>query len=122
MTITQRFAPDKSAGSIAPVPQPYQVASADGAITIAHGTVVITKATAAALTIANPPVDLDGAVLNIVAATAAAHTVTYTAGFNGGSTASDVATFGGAKGDSFTVVAYQGVWYTAGALRNVTLG
>ena len=43
-------------------------------------------------------------------------------GFNGGSTASDVATFGGARGDSFTITAYQGVWYTAGALRNVTLG
>ena len=120
MSITQRFAPQQS--NAQPLPQAFQVLSADGAITIAHGTVIITKGSAAAITIANPPLEMDGAVLNIVSAAGFAHTVTYTAGFNGGSTASDVATFGTAKGDSFTVTAYQGVWYTVGGLRNVTLG
>ena len=120
MSITQTFVPNKT--NAEPLPQAYQVASADGAITIAHGTVYVTKSTAAALTIANPPTTMDGSVLHIVAVTAAAHTVTYTAGFNGGSTSTDVATFGGAKGDSMTLTAYQGVWYTVGGLRNVTLG
>ena len=120
MSITQRFVPN--ATNADPIPQPFLVASADGAISIAHGVVYITKGSAAALTLANPPLNMDGAVLRIVATTAHAHTVTNTSGFNGGSTASDVATFGGARGDSMTITAYQGVWYTAGGLRNVTLG
>jgi hypothetical protein len=121
MTITQKFRPQTTNG--AALPSPYQVASADGAINIAEGTVYVTKGSAAALTIASPPLELDGAVLNIVAISAHAHTVTYaTVGFNGGGASTDVATFGGAKGDSMVLTAYQGVWYTVGGLRNVTLG
>ena len=119
MSITQQFAPNNVNAN--PLPQPYLVASADGAISIAHGTVFITKATAAALTIANPPLGMNGAVLNVVATTAAAHTVTNTSGFNGGSTASDVATFGGGIGDSMQLTAYNGVWLTLNLL-DVTLG
>lgn len=99
------------------------VASADGAITATQGRVVITKATAAALTLANPTATTDDyKELEIISATAAAHTVSNAAGagFNAGGAATDVGTFGGAKGDNMRVVAYQGVWYVV-LLRNVTL-
>lgn len=98
-----------------------QVASADGAITIKDGVVVITKGSAAALTLASPTAGADdGKRLTIVATTAHAHTVTLTAGFGGGTTARDVATWGGAINDSLECVAYNGVWYAI-ATRNVTI-
>lgn len=98
--------------------------SADGAITIPeHDTVYfITKGTAAALTLAAPTATThDGLTLKIISTTAAAHTVTHTEGFGGGTTSRDVATFGGAISDGMEIVAYQGVWYVANT-RNVTLG
>jgi hypothetical protein len=99
------------------------VAAVDGAITAKRGVVIITKATAAALTIAAPTATTDdGKVVRIIAGTAAAHTVTQASdGFNGAGSSGDVATFGGAAGDSMEIVAYQGKWYTT-TLRNVTLG
>lgn len=102
---------------------PIQVASADGAITVKSGSVFITKATAAALTLAAPTAGVDdGKQLTIIDTYGAAHTVTNTSpGFNAASTSGDVATFGGAKGDSMVIRAYQGVWLTV-SLRNVTLG
>ncbi len=99
-----------------------EVASADGAIASKSGVVVVTKGTAAALTLAAPSAGADdGKRLVIVSTTAAAHTVTQTTpGFNNGSTASDVATFGAAIGNCFEIVAYNGIWYVV-SLRNVTL-
>lgn len=99
-------------------------ASANGAITQTSGRVVITKASAAALTLADPTATTDDyKELEIISATAAAHTVSNAAGsgFNAGGASTDVGTFGGAKGDNMRVVAYQGVWYVV-LLRNVTLG
>jgi hypothetical protein len=98
-----------------------QVAAGDGAITIKPSVVVITKATAAAMTLGVPSTAQNGTVIEIVSTTAAAHTVTAgTIGFNAGNTASDVGTFGGAIGDGFSVVAYGGEWYTL-TNTNVTL-
>lgn len=100
-----------------------QVASADGAVTIKSGVVAITKGTAAALTIADPTSGTDDyKKLLVIATTAAAHTLSNAAGsgFNGGGAASDVGTFGGAKGDNITLVAYGGVWYVDNNV-NVTL-
>lgn len=100
------------------------VASADGAISVKTGVVVVTKAGVAALTLADPTAtDDDGCELLIISATAQAHTVSNAAGsgFNGGGASADVGTFGGAKGDNMRLVAYQGDWYTV-SLRNVTLG
>lgn len=95
---------------------------ASGAITIQTGTVLLTKAGVGAMTLAAPSTAQNGTRLRIVSTTAQAHTVTQTTpGFNNGSTASDVATFGGAIGDNFMIEAYNGVWYVLG-LRNVTLG
>ena len=93
----------------------------DGAIAIKSGVVMITKATAAALTLATPTTGQNGTRITILAQTAAAHTVTAaTIGFNEGGATTDVATFGGAIGDGMTVVAYNGEWYTEN-IRNVTL-
>lgn len=95
------------------------VASANGAITIAPSTVFITKATAAALTIAAPtPTTHDGYIIRIVSTTAAAHTITATTiGFNAADAAGDVATLGGAIGDGLTIIAYQGEWYVLNAVN-----
>lgn len=102
-----------------------QVASANGAITIPDGgrkQVVITKGTAAALTLGVPTTAQNGVVIEIVSTTAAAHTVVAaTIGFNEGNAGADTATFGGAIGDGFTVVAYGGEWYILNAV-NITLG
>jgi hypothetical protein len=89
-----------------------QIMSADGAIMIRPGTVVITKGSAAALTLAAPTSGVhDGMIMNIVSNTAFAHTVTQTTpGFNGGGAASDVGTFAAAIGNGMTLAAYQGRW------------
>lgn len=106
---------------LVPVLQAPVVASANGAITIAPSTVVITKATSCALTLGTPTTTQNGTVIRIVAATAAAHTVTATTiGFNAGDAAKDVATFGGAIGDGMTVLAYGGEWLVLDS-TNITL-
>ena len=94
-------------------------ASADGAITIQNSTVVATKGSAAALTLATPTATThDGIEITVISATAYAHTVTTpTNKING---ASAIATFGGAKGDGITLIAYQGVWYVKRS-TNITL-
>jgi len=94
-------------------------ASADGAITIQNSTVIVTKGTAAALTLAAPTATThDGVEITVLSATAAAHTVTAPSNKING--ASAVATFGGAKADGLTLVAYQGVWYVKRS-TNITL-
>lgn len=101
--------------------RPVVVASANGAIAIAPSTVVITKASAANMTLGTPTTAQNGTIIRIVAATAAAHTVTAaTIGFNAGDAAKDVATFGGAIGDNMTVMAYGGEWLVLNSV-NVTL-
>lgn len=109
------------AGAVAGT-SPTEVASADAAISLKAGVVVITKGTAAALTLAAPTTGTDdGKVLTIVSTTAAAHTVTNSSpGFNGGGASEDVATYGAAKGNAMTVVAYGATWYAVN-LTGVTL-
>jgi hypothetical protein len=85
----------------------------DGAIGIFSQSVYITKATAAALTIAAPTAGThDGVTIDIISTTAQAHTVTATTiGFNAGGAASDVGTFATAIGNGLRIQAYQGEWY-----------
>jgi len=98
------------------------VAAANAAIAIQNSTVVITKGTAAAMTLAAPTAAQNGTVITVISATAAAHTVTATTiGFNAGNTGTDVGTFGGAIGDGISVVAYGGEWLVL-TKTNVTLG
>lgn len=90
---------------------------ADGAITGPSGTGVpisntviwLTKATAGAYTIADPAIDQQN-TLTFVSTTAAAHTITYTAGFYQNTTSSDVATFPATKNAMFTIRAQNGTW------------
>lgn len=89
---------------------PWVSYSASGAIAVptADQVIYLTKATAAAMTLANPAKDCIATVV-IYAIGNAAHTVTYTAGFYGNTTSSDVATFTG-TGSSMTIRAANGLW------------
>ncbi len=101
--------------------------TADGAITIsaASKTYYITKAGVAAMTIADPTATThDGTRLTFMATTANAHTLSNVGGsgfFSSGGGSKDLATFGGAIGDTITIEAYQGKWYIISSL-NITLG
>ena len=82
--------------------------------------VLLNKATAAAMTLAGPSALADGTEVTILSTTAAAHTVTYTAGFYGDTDSSDVATFAAKAGASMTILAIKGTWGVK-SLANVTL-
>jgi hypothetical protein len=100
-----------------------QVMGASGAVVIKAGTVFITKAGVAALTIVDPTSGVhDGVEMTFISTTAQAHTLSNAAGsgFNAGGAGTDVGTFGGAKGDGITIIAYAGVWYVKDK-TNVTL-
>lgn len=91
-----------------------------GALTILPGVSFIGSGGALAMTLAAPSLYQNGMVMVIYASTAQAHTVTYTAGFFGTTTSSDVATFGGAIGDNLVIYAQNGTW-RALSTRNVTI-
>jgi len=102
----------------------YEVLAASGTVVFPEQgtkTVFITKGTAAAVTLTAPTAGThDNCRIVFVATTAAAHTVTATTiGFNAGNTTTDVGTFGGAIGDGFEAIAYNGEVYTANVV-NVT--
>lgn len=90
-----------------------------GALTIQNGLQNIGSAGALAMTLAAPALWQNGTTMLLFASTAQAHTVTYTAGFYGNTTSSDVATYGGAIGDFMVVEAVNGVWRVL-AVKNVT--
>lgn len=94
-----------------------QVANVDGAITITNGTLIVTKAAAAAaLTLAAPAAGDNYKILKIVSTTAKAHQITFGAGkINGG--ANTTLTLGGAIGDAATILAYGTVWYTLSTIN-----
>jgi len=106
-----------------PVVRPITAMGTNGAAAIApEAMVVFTKAGVLAATLGTPTAAQNGTVMTFVAGTANAHTVTAaTIGFNAGDDAKDVATFGGAIGDNFTVMAYGGEWLVLSA-TNVTFG
>jgi len=87
------------------------VASGDGAIAIASGIVVITKGSAAALTLAAPS-SQNGTRITVISTTDFAHVITVTGGlWDGTATANTTATFAVVKGASITLVAYGTAWY-----------
>lgn len=96
---------------------------ADGALDINATNVHIGGGSATALTLVDPPNSpgWNGHQITVTAVTAQAHTVTNTTGFNNGGSSNDVATFGGAVGDTMVIEAAEGVWNVVN-LRNVTLG
>lgn len=101
-------------------PATYVAMAASGAIVVKEGTVYVTKAGVAALTLADPTATTDdGKVLRIVSATANAHTIDNSAGsgFNAAGSGGDIGTLGGAKGDNLVVTAYQGKWYVISSVN-----
>lgn len=94
--------------------------TSSGAITLMPGLQFIGSGGALAMTLANPALYQSGMVMTLYASTAQAHTITYTAGFFGTTTSSDVCTLGGAIGDYIQVVAQNATW-RAVATRNCTI-
>lgn len=91
-----------------------------GALRIQNGEQYIGSAGALAMTLADPAVYQNGMTMVLMASTAQAHTITYTAGFDGDTTGSDVATYGGAVGDFLVIQAVNGAWRRIASL-NVTI-
>lgn len=114
-------------GIMGPFSDDIEVAASDGAISIKQGIVVITKGTAAALTLAAPTAGApedggdDGKQLVIDSTTAAAHIVTLAGGLRGAGAGADAGTFGAAIGNGIVLYAYNGAWYPVpGTNTNVT--
>lgn len=86
--------------------------SGDGAITIASGVKVLTKAGVSANTVAAPS-SQDGTRMTITSTTANAHVVTFTGGtlLDGTDGANTTATFAAFPGASITVVAVGATWH-----------
>jgi len=98
-----------------------QVVDKDSAISITNGTVIITKAAAAAaLTLDAPAAGDNYKILRIVSTTAKAHKITFAEGKINGGTNTKLTLTGNAIGDAATIVAYGTVWYTL-ALINGTV-
>ncbi len=95
---------------------PQQVIAGDGAITIRNGSVILTKSSAAAITLAAPTAAQAGTVISVLSTTAQAHVITSVI-----NAASTTATFGGAVADRVSFVAYNLRWWVIDAL-NITLG
>jgi hypothetical protein len=91
---------------------PPALLAADGAIPIVTGAYVITKGSAAALTLAAPTAAQAGTRLTVMAGTAFAHVITATGllddGITGGS--KTTATFGAFVGASIELLAYNLKW------------
>ncbi len=93
----------------------YQLIAANGAIDVKESIAIITKGTAATVTIPDPVNTDNGMIIHIVSTTAAAHTVAGT--LNG---SAQTGTFGAAIGNGFTLVAYNGGWLVLSNI-NVTI-
>lgn len=88
------------------------VLNADGPIAVKAGTVVLTKGSAAAMTLAAPTAAQDGTRLRILNGTAFAHVITATNLLDDGVTggAKDTATFGAFVGSAIELEAYNLKW------------
>jgi len=87
------------------------VYSTDGAIAVASGTAVLTKGTAAAMTLAAPTTAQNGIRVTITAGSDAAHVITSTGNILDGTTgANNTVTLAAFKGSSVTLLAYNQKW------------
>jgi len=98
----------------------FNVISADQALPVnLPGRSIITKATAAALTLAAPAKADDGMLVEFISTTAAAHVITATGLLADGAGHTDTLTFAAQIGASCLLMAYQGKWYVK-RLQGVT--
>lgn len=111
--------PNKSDGGVNMSPVAYERVLVDGALTLGKNLVFLTKAGVLAATLAAPTnPDMNGQSVQIISQTAQAHVITATNLLNGDN---DTLTWGGAIGDSVTLHADGGEWFT-GSIINVTVG
>lgn len=89
---------------------------------IKNTTYVINKATACAITIITGSAQSVGVRMTFMGAVAVANTITYTPGFNGDTTSSDVATFAAKVGSTVTIQIGAGGLLAVLAQNGVTLG
>jgi len=90
---------------------PFQTLSVNGAITVASGNYVITKAGVLADTLAAPTAGTqDGTLIRIMSTTANAHTLTATGLFQTGTASVNLATFAAQAGAGLVLMAYNGKW------------
>lgn len=88
-----------------------QTISGDGAITIQSGVVLLTKGSAAAITLAAPS-SQDGTVIEITSTTDFAHVVTVTGGlWDGTATTNTTITFPVVAGGAARIIAFGTDWY-----------
>lgn len=78
--------------------------------------IYLTKASAGAYTLASPAADQQNTLTFIGTAASAQHTLTYTAGFSGNTTSSDVVTWPTTAQAVFVIRAYNGVWAAVSAM------
>jgi hypothetical protein len=109
--LTSDFTQLAAQGSDTLAVAPAATYSVNGAITVpkVDQDIYLTKAGVAAMTLASPAADQTNTV-RIISLTANAHTITYTPGFYGNTTSSDVATFPATVGAVFTITAKNGLW------------
>jgi hypothetical protein len=109
-------------GAVIPAPTTGTLVN-NGAVSITAGVFTLNKGSAITATLAEPTVTTDDYKrLTIVSLTAQAHTVAIaTDGFGHGGANYIKATYGGAIGDSMSLIAFQGYWYVTG-VQNVTFG
>ncbi len=91
-----------------------QITDVPGDATLAAGTkgiITLSKAGAAAITLAVPTGMADGTELEIRSKTAQAHVVTVTGGFGGTGGTRDVATFTAEVGAGFMAVVINSLWH-----------
>jgi hypothetical protein len=90
-----------------------QAITTNVAISVKNGIATLAGTGARAVTLAAPTTGTDdNKMLTVYALTAETHAITITG--SAGATATDVATFAGAVGNSITLRAYAAKWYTAG--------
>jgi uncharacterized Zn-binding protein involved in type VI secretion len=95
----------------------------NGAIAAVSGSYAITKGSAlASSTLATPvTTDDDGIIMRFVSTTAYAHVISVASGKINGGSLTTITFTSAAIGDSVTVMAYQGIWYTIGTTGTITI-
>ena len=108
--LSSDFTQAVSTNGVAGVPfYSYGVNDTNVTLPVVDCTIYLDKASAIGITINSPNKDQTNTI-KFVSLTAAAHLITYTPGFYGNTTSSDVATFPSTVGAVFTIVARNGLW------------
>jgi hypothetical protein len=122
--LTSDFTQSASTNGVAGTPvYSYSVNNSSVTLPVVDCVIYLTKAGVLAITINSPNNDQTNTI-RFVSLTANAHTITYTPGFYGNTTSSDVATYPSTIGAVFTITAKNGLWNAQSNVSSngVTLG